>query len=97
MMEAEVRERFEKIEAILHEMAERGNAMDRRMDRAEKRLDRAEKRMEKYDQRFEATRKLVEAGIRIVAQLGKRQGELEKSQKAFLDSLRRGDGNGRKH
>ena len=110
-MEPEVR--FAKIEAILHEMAERGNAVDRRMDRAdarmdradarmdraEKRLDRAEKRMEwadnrmeKYDQRFDATRKLVEAGIKLLMGLGRRQADLAKSQKLFLDSLRRGNG-----
>jgi hypothetical protein len=57
-------------------------------------MDRAEERMEKFDRQLQATRKLVEAGMRIVMQLGKDQRELKKSQKALIDSLRRG-GNGR--
>src|ERR1041385_1908953 len=118
----EPEQRFERIEALLHAMAERQNQIDlrverrmqgferrmqgfeRRMDRAEQRMDRAddgrdkaeqrmdraERRREKFDQRLEATRKLVQAGIKIVV-------ELEKSQKALLDSLRRaGNGTGRK-
>ena len=111
----EPEQRFERIEALLHAMAERQNQIDlrverrmqgferrmdraeqrmdradERMDKAEQRMDRAERRMEKFDQRLEATRKLVQAGIKIVV-------ELEKSQKALLDSLRRaGNGTGRK-
>src|SRR5690348_5546497 len=110
-MEREVRERFERIESLLHAMAERENQleirfnhrMDRaeqRMDRAEQRMDRAEQRMEKSDRRLEATRKLVEAGIKLVIHMGQRQKateaelkQLAKSQKAFIDALRRG-GNG---
>jgi DNA repair exonuclease SbcCD ATPase subunit len=110
-MEREVRERFERMEALLHAGIERGNQMDaqfnERMDRAEKRmelserrLDRAEQRMEKFDLRLEATRKLVEAGMKIVVRMEERHRALEetvrelaKSQKAFLDSLRKG-GNG---
>ena len=111
----EPEQRFERIEALLHAMAERQNQIDlrierrmqgferrmdrseqrmdradERMDKAEQRMDRAERRMEKFDQRLEATRKLVQAGIKIVV-------ELEKSQKALLESLRRaGNGTGRK-
>ena len=80
---------------------------EQRMDRADQRMDRAEQRMEKFDRRLEATRKLVEAGMKLLLQLGQRQKameaefrqsirELNKSQKAFLDSLRRG-GNGSRH
>ncbi|HEV2198648.1 MAG TPA: hypothetical protein VGR73_02420 [Bryobacteraceae bacterium] len=76
---------------------------DRRHEDAMRRMDRAEQRMEKFDQRLEATRKLVEAGMKIVLDNGRRQKaleetvrELSKSQKAFLDSLRRsGNGHGR--
>jgi predicted nucleic acid-binding Zn-ribbon protein len=77
---------------------------EKRMDQAEKRMDRAEERMEKFDRRLEATRKLVEAGIKFVVRMEQRHHaemegiresirELNKSQKAFLDSLRK-SGNG---
>ncbi len=127
-MEPEVRERFERIEALLHAMAERENQMEirynqrmgrmdrrheeamRRMDRADQRMEKFDQRMEKFDQRLEVTRKLVEAGIKMVAGMRQRQKEsdakheqltlavreLAKSQKAFLDSLKRG-GNGSRH
>ena len=85
LMEPEVRERFERIEAILEEVAARQRAAEERMEKAEQR----------WDKRFETTRKLVEAGIGIVNKLGKRQLDLEKAHKAFLDSFRKGNGNGR--
>lgn len=112
----EPEERFERIEMLLHAMAERENQMeirfnqrmerserrmdkfDRRMEAAERRMDRREASGEKFDRRLEATRKLVEVGMKLIQQLGKRHADLEKSQKAFLDSLRKGgNGNGRKH
>ena len=92
------------------EQAERRmDRAEQRMDRAEQRhevamqrMDRAEQRMEKFDKRLEATRKLVEGGMKIVlrmdsqlASLAESVKELQKSQKAFLDSLRKG-GNGSK-
>jgi exonuclease VII small subunit len=110
-MEREVRERFERIEALLRAGVERGNQMhaqfneimeraEQRLERAEQRLERAEQRMEIFDRRLEAMRKLVEAGMKIVTRMGQRQQAMEdairdlaKSQKAFLDSLRKG-GNG---
>jgi DNA-directed RNA polymerase sigma subunit (sigma70/sigma32) len=103
-MEREVRERFERIEALLRAGVERGNQMhaqfNERMELSEKRLERAEQRMEIFDRRLEAMRKLVEAGMKIVTRMGQRQQAMEeairdlaKSQKAFLDSLRKG-GNG---
>ena len=84
MMEPAVEKRFERIESLLHTMAERENEMElrfnrrmdraeQRMDRAEQRMDRAEERMEKFDRRLEATRKLVEAGIKIVLRIERRQ------------------------
>ena len=94
-MEPEVR--FRQIESLLHAMAERENQMEIRFNR---RMDRAEQNMQKFDRRLEATRKLVEAGIKIVADLARTQKatqlelrQLAKSQQAFLDSLRKG-GNG---
>jgi TPP-dependent 2-oxoacid decarboxylase len=106
-MEREVRERFERIEALLRAGVERGNEMhaqfNERMKRAEKRMELSDKRMEIFDRRLEAMRKLVEAGMKIVTRMGQRQQAMEeairdlvKSQKAFLDSLRKG-GNGSRH
>jgi hypothetical protein len=92
-MEREVRERFERIEALLRAGVERGNQMETRFNG----------RVEIFDRRLEAMRKLVEAGMKFVMRMGQRQRALEdtvrdlaKSQKAFLDSLRRG-GNGSRH
>jgi DNA repair exonuclease SbcCD ATPase subunit len=77
----EPEERFQRIEALLHAMAERENQMeilfnrrmeafDRRMEAAEERMEKFEERMEqmdqKWDKRFEATRKLVHEGIKFV-------------------------------
>jgi hypothetical protein len=113
-MEREVRERFERIEALLRAGVERDNRMhaqfnermdraEQRMDRSEQRMERSEQRMEIFDRRLEAMRKLVEAGMKIVTRMGQRQQAMEeairdlaKSQKAFLDSLRKG-GNGSRH
>lgn len=100
--------RFAKIEAILHAMAERMEQADRRMDRADERMDRAEQRMDraelrmdraeqrmqKFDQRLEVTRRLVQAGMKIVIQNNVHLKELQRAQAAFLDSLRKGGGNG---
>jgi len=91
-------ERFARIEALLHAMAERENQMEirfnRRMDRAEQRMDQAERRMEKFDQRLEVTRKLVQVGMKLVIQNSVQLRELQRAQAAFLDSLRKGGGNG---
>ena len=75
--------RFERIE----------ESFRRRHERAMQRMDLAEKRMEKFDQRLEATHRLVEPGMKIVMRLTADTRELKKSQKAFLDSLKKG-GNG---
>jgi hypothetical protein len=101
-MERAVEERFERIEAILHAMAERENQMELRWA---KNFERAERRMDRFDQQLQATRKLVSAGVKFVAriavenrQLGKRVDDLTKDvaelarmQKAFLRAF----GNGR--
>jgi hypothetical protein len=111
--------KFDRIEALLHATAERGNQMelrfnrrmdradqrmdraDQRMDRAEERADRAEQRADKFDKKLEATHKLVQQGMRMLLQLGEQQKqtraelrELAKAQKAWLDSMRGGNGNG---
>jgi hypothetical protein len=59
--------------------------------------------MEKFDKRLEATRKLVEAGMKIVLQIGQRQkateiglNRLEKSVEAFVNSMKKA-GNGSRH
>ena len=102
-------QRFERIETILQAMAERQDRMEiqfnarfeaseRRMDRMEKQnaefQRQAEARMAKFDRQLLATKRLVDAGMKIVGQLAKDTRELKKSQKAFLDSLRGRNGNG---
>lgn len=91
--------RMEKAERRMDEADERA---ERRHILAGQRYVLAEQRMEKFDKRLEATRKLVEGGMKIVlrmdsqlASLTESVKELQKSQKAFLDSLRKG-GNGSK-
>ena len=117
-MEPEVEERFQRIEAILHAMAQRENHIEarfnKRMDRMEQRHEEAMLRLAKTEHQVEVTGKLVHAGMKVVIKLGDqvkafaqrvdaigRHVEelsvevkaLAKSQKAFLDSMRRG-GNG---
>ena len=97
-MEDVVREGFEEIKAILKEVAKSQAAADARMDRAEARLDRAEARMDRSDERFEKRmrgfEKLVQIGMRELADLRRSQKQTQASLRAFMDSLRRG-GNGR--
>lgn len=70
-----------------------------------------QKRMDQFDRRLGATQKLVQHGMKLLVKMEARQkqGEeetaamkqaikdLAKSQKAFMDSLRKGNGNGRLH
>lgn len=102
----EVEARFERIQALLHAMAERGSQMearfDRRMEAAEKRMEAAEKRMDRYDAKLESTRELIEAGIRLTVRRDERHSaqmaELRRSiadDTKALKSLGR-NGNGRK-
>jgi response regulator of citrate/malate metabolism len=100
-MEPEVRERFERIEAILERGALRQDRFDkqleaaaRRQDRFDKQLEAAARRQDRFDRQLQVTAKLVAEGIRIVRTLARDTRELQRSQQAFLDSLRHG-GNGR--
>ena len=100
-MEPHVEARFERIESILHVMAERENRMDIRFDKqhaqAMQRMDRMEERQNKADTQILATRKLVHVGMRLMVELQQglkeiRQGfkELQiqqKKTKASLDEL----------
>jgi hypothetical protein len=79
-------------------------AMNERMDRAEARMHKAEARMGKMDGQILATYKLVRQGMKMLVELGAAQKEMKqeirelvKAQKAYLDSMRRGNGNGRRH
>ena len=65
-MEEAVRRRFEKIEAILQDVAERQTAAEERADRADARMDRMDARFEKRMMGFE---KLVKIGMRELADL----------------------------
>jgi hypothetical protein len=116
-MEPEVKREFDEIRAIIRRGELRGEAMERRwdrahekamarMDRADQRMDRADQRMDTFDKKLEATRKLVQEGMRLViawdkrhklemAELRKSQEDLRKSQKAFFDSFRNGNGHRR--
>jgi hypothetical protein len=83
-LEPAVEKRFRRIEAILRETAE-GNRQ-------------AKLRMDDFDKKLEATRKLVEAGIKIVSrlsaenrQLSREVREVSRIQKAMLGS----QGNGK--
>jgi hypothetical protein len=114
-------ERFERIEALLHGMAQRGDQMEdrfvkmearsiqtearfirdheramARMDKADARMEKADARMDKFDKQLLATRKLVEAGMKILVRLSAEVREVSRMQK---DMLRfRGNGrNGPKH
>jgi len=93
-VEPDVRERFERIEAILENLAKRQDRADKRQDRFEKQLQAAAARQDRFDRQLQATAKLVAEGIKIVRALARDTRELKRSQKAFLDGLRQG-GNGR--
>jgi len=93
-MEPEVRARFERIEAILESLARRQDRADKRQDRSEKQLQASAARQDRFDRQLQATAKLVADGVKLVRSLAKDTRELTRSQRAFLDSLRR-SGNGR--
>jgi septal ring factor EnvC (AmiA/AmiB activator) len=94
-VEPEVRERFERIEAILEGIARRQDRSDRRQDRFDAQMEAAAARADRLDKQLHATAKLVAEGIKIVRGLARDTRELKRSQKAFLDSLSQG-GNGRR-
>jgi chromosome segregation ATPase len=85
-----------KMEALDAAWRKRMDKADQRAELAEKRMELADQRGDKFDLKLEATRKLVEAGIKIVSRLAADTRELKRSQKAFLDSFRSA-GNGRRH
>jgi predicted nucleic acid-binding Zn-ribbon protein len=102
-MEAEVRRELDEIRAILRAVAERQAASEKRMDRAEARMDRAEERMDRFDARvresdarFEKRMKgfenLARLGMKEIEKLGRSQQRTEATLRAFMDSLRRGNG-----
>jgi len=93
-MEADVRQEFDEIKAILKAVAKSQAAADARMDRSD----------ERFDKRMRGFEKLVRIGMaelrrfeketdRKIDALVNAQQRTEASLKAFLDSLRKG-GNG---
>ena len=94
LVEPAVRERFERIESILESIATRQDRADRRQDRFDRQLQAAAARQDRFDKQLQATAKLVAEGIKIVRTLARDTRELQRSQKAFLESFRHG-GNGR--
>jgi len=100
-VEPDVRERFERIEAILENIARRQDRFDkqleaaaRRQDRFDRQLEAAARRQDRFDRQLPATARLVAEGVKLVRKLARDTRELERAQKAFLDSLRHG-ANGR--
>ncbi len=103
-METAVRERFERIEAILDGVAKSQAGADARMDRAEARMVQSDAR---FDKRMRGFEKLVHIGMKEIAKLRRlnqegdeklnalieAQQRTEASLRAFLDSMRKG-GNG---
>ena len=60
LTKAEVEARFQYIEALLREMAERDSKIEKRMDRADQRADRAEQRLDRADKRADRADKRME-------------------------------------
>jgi len=92
-MDPEVR--FQRIETLLHAMAERENQMEirfnKRMEQFEQRMSRSE---EKFDRQIAGTNKLIVHGMKMIVKQGQEMRELKAEQKAFLAWWRRGNGNG---
>src|SRR5215471_19935750 len=106
-MEPEVEARFQRIESILHAIAERENRMEIRFDQkhaqAMQRLDRMEKQQAKHDKQIQATANLVRAGMKMVMQqirdtkeMKAEMREIARRQDAFLRAFRNGR-NGHSH
>jgi hypothetical protein len=93
--------RGEEAEARFNRRMDRAEKrMDRaeqRMDLADKRMDRAEQRGELADKRIEATRKLVDAGMKIVMRDRAEIKALGKRMDAYLRSTGNGHNGGNGH
>lgn len=87
-MQPQVRERFERIEAILENIARRQDRFDKQLAAVDRQLAAAAARQDRFDRQLQATARLVAEGIKIVRTLAQDTRELKRSQKAFLDSLR---------
>jgi hypothetical protein len=102
-MEAAKR-RMDAAERRMDAFDRRMEASDRRFEkrmqatdeRFKQRMEAADQRMDKFDKQLQATRKLVQAGIKLVSTLAADTRELKRSQKEFLDSFRNGS-NGSRH
>jgi len=92
-METAVRERFERIEAILDGVAKKQAAAEARMDRSDARMERAdarfEKRMQGFEKRMRGFENLARIGMKEIANLGRAQHRTEASLRLFLDSMRK--------
>jgi hypothetical protein len=96
-MEADVRQEFDEIKAILKAVAKSQAAADARMDRADARMDRAEIRMdrldarmdrsdERFDKRMRGFEKLVRIGM---AELRRFEKETDRKIDALADAQQR--------
>ncbi len=69
----------------------------KRWEAAEKRWEAADQRMDKFEKQILVTKKLVDAGMKMLVRLGARMDSLAKTQQAYMRSLGNGHnrGNGR--
>ena len=92
-MEEAVRRRFEKIEAILQDVAERQTAAEERADRTDARMDRMDARSQQLEARFEKRmrgfEKLVKIGMKEILELRRQQRETDHKLNALIDSQQR--------
>jgi len=96
-VEEEVRQRFERIEAILDEVARRQAVAEARVEEMDARYDRRmqdhERRMAASDARFEKRmhgfEKLVRIGMREIADLRRLQKEGDEKLNALIDAQER--------
>jgi hypothetical protein len=63
---------------------------EERWNKSDERWEKAEQRMEKFDRRLDATRKVVEAGMKIMMRMNSRIEEMAKTQKLMLKMLQGG-------
>ena len=86
-MEAAVRQRFERIEAILDGVSKNHASAIARMDRADARMDRAEERMDRADARMDrAEERMGHADARM----DRAEARFEKRMKGFEQLVRIG-------
>src|SRR5947207_1391312 len=99
-MEPEVRRRFERIEAILEDVSRRQAEAEARFEKHEARFERHEARFEKnearldkldarFEKRMKGFEKLVEIGMKELAQMRRAQRQTDDRINALIESQQR--------